>query len=65
MKIEAYGMGRMAAQYGEENNIPIPNDILTELARMYGMDPEELMKVFVKGMMIEREDLGKRNGPEG
>lgn len=58
-------MGRMAAQYGEENNIPIPNDILTELARMYGMDPEELMKVFVKGMMIEREDLGKRNGPEG
>ena len=61
VKIEAYGMGRMAAQYGEENNIPIPNDILTELARMYGMDPEELMKAFVKGMMVEREDRGKRN----
>ena len=54
-------MGRMAAEYGEENNIPIPNDILTELAEMYHMDPEELMRAFVKGMMVEREDRGKRS----
>ena len=59
VKIEAYGMGRMAALYGEENNIQIPYDILTDLAKMYHIDTEDLMRSFVKGLMIERKDREK------
>ena len=63
VKIEAYGMGRMAAQYGEENSIQIPYDILTDLARMYHIDPEDLLRSFVKGLMIEREDRARTANP--
>ena len=59
VKIEAYGMGRMAALYSEENNIQIPYDILTDLAKMYHIDTEDLMRSFVKGLMIERKDREK------
>ena len=54
VKIEAYGMGRMAAQYGEDS-IQLPYDILTSLAEKYHLDTEELMKAFTVGLMTERQ----------
>ena len=59
VKIEAYGMGRMAAQYGEGTNIQIPYDILTDLATMCNMDTEELMRPFTTGMMVECKNREK------
>ena len=56
VKIEAYGMGIKAAQYNEDNNIHIPYDILTALAKRYDMDDEDLIQPFVKGMMTEFYD---------
>ena len=59
VKIEAFGFGRMAAEHCEENSIQIPYDILEALAKRYSLDPEELIRPFVKGLMIEmREKKG-------
>ena len=63
VRIEAYGMGRMAAQYGEEADIPIPYDILTALANRYRMDPEELARAFTVGLLLERKN--RANGRPG
>ncbi len=60
VRIEAYGMGRMAAQYGEENNLQIPYDILISLAKRYDTDPEDLMRAFAKGLIIERSDRANK-----
>ena len=57
VKIEAFGMGRMAAQYGEDSNLQIPYDILTSLAKRYDADPGDLMRAFVKGLITERRDI--------
>ena len=59
VKIEAYGLGRMTAQSGERNNIQIPYDILTYIAKKYDMKTEDLMKPFIKGLMMEIEYLDK------
>ena len=53
VRIEAFGMGRMAGQCSEKNNIQIPYDILKELAQKYNLETEDLIKPFVKGLMIE------------
>ena len=60
VKIEAFGMGRMAAQYGEEGRIQVPYDILAYLAQKYRVDAEELMRAFDKGLTTERADREKR-----
>ena len=60
VKIEAFGMGRMAAEVGEDSNIQIPYDILAELAKTYALDTEELMRPFVKGLTTERKEREKR-----
>ena len=60
VRIEAYGLGLMAGQRSDKNGIQIPYDILTFLAKKNGMDPEDLMKPFMKGLMTElkeRDDL--------
>ena len=56
VRIEAYGLGMMESQYGEKNNFQIPYDILTSLAEMYHLDTEDLMKPFVKGLMVGLKD---------
>ena len=61
VKIEAFGMGRMAAQYDDENRIQIPYDILAHLAKRYHVGTEELMRAFDKGLTVEREDREKHN----
>ena len=53
VRIEAFGIGRMAAQSGEKNGFQIPYDILTYLAQRYGLETEDLFKPFVKGLMTE------------
>ena len=53
VRIEALGMGMMAGRCSEKNNIQIPYDILGELAQKYNMETEDLIKPFVKGLMIE------------
>ncbi len=53
VKIEAYGLGRAAAQYGEGTDIRIPWDILNQLAARYQLDTEDLLKAFAKGLIVE------------
>ena len=60
-KIEAYGMGAAAARSGDENSVQIPWDILTDLAKRYHLDMEDLTSAFVKGLMVERKDREKKN----
>lgn len=56
VRIEAYGLGRMESQYGETGSIQIPYDILSFLAQRYHLETEELMRVFIKGVMIGLKD---------
>ena len=58
VRIEAYGLGRVAGLYGERNNIQVPLDILEHLAERYQLKTEDLMKPFFKGIQVgvkERE----------
>ena len=60
VRIEAYGLGLMAGQHSDKNDIQIPCDILISLAKRYNIDPEDLIKPFMKGLMTElkeRDDL--------
>ena len=61
VRIEAYGIGRMAGQSSEKSNIRIPYDILKTLSDRYHLKTEDLMKPFVKGLLIE---LKERNHEE-
>ena len=56
VRIESFGLGRMAGQYSGENNIEIPYDILVYLAKRYHLKTEDLMKPFVKGLLTELKD---------
>ena len=55
VKIEAYGLGRAAAQHGEGTEIQIPWDILNDLAERYQVDAEDLLRAFAKGLIVEKE----------
>ncbi len=52
VRIEAYGLGRMMSQHGERDSIQIPYDILKYLAERYHLETEDLMKPFVKGLLM-------------
>ena len=56
VRIEAFGIGRMAAQSAEKNNVQIPYDILSYLAQTCDLTAEDLVKPFVKGLLTELED---------
>jgi hypothetical protein len=56
VRIEAYGFGRMVGRYSEKNNIQIPYDILMNLAQMYHLETEDLIKPFFKGLLIELKE---------
>ncbi|MBR3641739.1 MAG: hypothetical protein IKN53_06915, partial [Oscillibacter sp.] len=60
VRIEAYGIGRMAGQCSEKNNVRIPYDILEYLAERYHLKIEDLMEPFVKGMLIERKERDRK-----
>ena len=46
----------MESQYGETDSIQIPYDILSFLAQRYHLETEELMRIFIKGVMIGLKD---------
>lgn len=56
VRIEAYGIGRMVGQGREKNSIQIPYDILEYLADRYRLKIEDLMKPFIKGLLIELKE---------
>ena len=56
VRFEAYGMGCMAGRYGEKNNLDIPYDILLFLADRYHLKTEDLLKPFVKGLLVGLKD---------
>lgn len=65
VRIEAYGLGRTASRYSERESIQIPYDILKYLAERYHLKTEDLMKPFVKGVMIGLDEMNsKESGPE-
>ena len=64
VRIEAFGLGRAAGMNGEKNNIYIPFDILEYLAKKYGLDDEDLMRPFVRGLLNELEERGSENHTE-
>ena len=53
VRIEAYGLGRMAGLHGDRNSIQIPYDILEHLAERYHLDIEDVLRPFVKRLLIE------------
>ena len=63
VRIEAYGIGRMAGRSREINSIRIPFDILKYIADKYHLKIEDLMKPFIKGLLMElKESNGEENG---
>ena len=58
VRIEAYGLGRMAGLTGEKNSIQIPFDILELLAEKYRMNSDDLTRAFMVGLrngLMERK----------
>lgn len=60
VRIEAFGIGRMAGSCSEKNSVQIPYDIISFLAERYGLQTEELMKPFLKGLVTELNDRKDR-----
>ena len=56
VRIEAYGIGRLAGQNSEINDIWFPYDILKHLADRYHLNIGELTKPFVTGLLIELKE---------
>ena len=51
VRIEAYGLGRMAGLNGEKANVQLPLDMLGELAQRCALDPKELIRPYVTGVL--------------
>ncbi len=51
VNIEVYGLGRYYGLHGDENELVVPYDILEALAEKYSMEPDRLVKVYMKGLM--------------
>ncbi len=50
-RIEAYGLGTLAAQTQDRNRIIIPYEILEQLAEAYNLDCSGLIKTFMSGVI--------------
>ena len=55
-RIEAYGLGGMAAQYADENSLQIPLDILRQLERKCGLNQDDLVRPYIIGFLNERKE---------
>lgn len=60
VRIEAYGLGRMISRHSDEQSIQIPYDILKFLAERYHLKIEDLMKPFVKGLLMGLDEKNNR-----
>ena len=50
--IEAYALGIMTGKNSVDADIRIPIDVLSLLAKRYGLNVEDLIKPFIKGFQI-------------
>ena len=55
----------MAGRHSEKESIQIPFDILKYLAERYHLETGDMMKPFVKGLLIglDEKDNGKESDP--
>lgn len=60
VRIEAYGLGRMISRHSDEQSIQIPYDILKFLAERYHLKTEDLMKPFVKGLLMGLDEKNSK-----
>ena len=61
VRIEAYGLGRMAGLAGEKRGVSIPFDVLEALAERCGLETEELARPYLKGLV---NGLGEKAGED-
>ncbi len=59
VRIEAYGLGRMAGLAAEKTGVSIPFDVLEALAERCGLETEALAKPYLKGLL---NGLGEKAG---
>ena len=59
IKIEVFGLGRYTGKYGDKDNICLPLDILELMAKRYSIKTDELLRVFIKGMMEGMKEKSK------
>ncbi len=58
-KIEAYGLGNMMSNAEDKNNIVVPMDILEYIAQKTNVKTEELIKSYIKGVIVgQKNKLG-------
>lgn len=51
VKVEVYGLGRLAAKNDEESDVHLPMDTLRMLSARYGIPLEELLRAYTLGVM--------------
>ena len=51
LNIEIYGLGRYNGMHDTRNELSIPYDLLELFAERYSRDPDDLLKIYMKGMM--------------
>lgn len=51
IKIEVFGLGRLFGIQSELNDLTIPYDLLETLAKTFHLNADDLVKVFLKGML--------------
>ena len=63
VRIEVFGLGRMAGLNGEKNNVQIPFDIIERLALKYDLNMDDLSKPFITGYLNGVKERKTRQGP--
>lgn len=61
VRVEAYGLGRMAGMSGEKSRVQIPFDILEHLAEQYRIPADQLTRPFMTGVL---NGMKERSTPE-
>ena len=56
VRIEAYGLGRMAGMSGDATGIQVPLDILDELAKKCGLKTDDLIRPYMTGVLNGRKE---------
>ncbi|MCR5775458.1 MAG: hypothetical protein K6G42_10280 [Lachnospiraceae bacterium] len=51
INIEIYGLGRYYGRICDKADSSIPYDVIETVAEYYSLDPETLLKVYIKGLM--------------
>ncbi|MBQ1391672.1 MAG: hypothetical protein IIY82_07970 [Firmicutes bacterium] len=60
INIEIYGLGRFYGLHGDRNDLSVPLDILESLAGNYAMPLDNLIKVYMKGLLDGIKDRDRQ-----